>query len=134
MWSLCSVSSTLSHANLEQPFSKLTNKNERWNIVKEVFLRLSVCVVYSCDFIIVRLSNYCVVRMLHEHVYVYISIYMYISAWISRWVYNIVRFGACAIRVLQGFKTNLVTVNDSFKHHNPTSKKRGRERCWNWKK
>ena len=25
-----------------------------------------------------------------------------------------VRFGACASRVLQGFKTNLVTVNDSF--------------------
>ena len=36
---------------------------------------------YSCDFIIVRLSNYCVVRMLHEHVYVYISIFI-------MWVYN----------------------------------------------
>ena len=41
-----------------------------------------------------------------------------------RWLYNIVRFGACASRVLQGFKTNLVTVNDSFKHHNTTSTKR----------
>ena len=35
-----------------------------------------------------------------------------------------VRFGACDSRVLQGFKTNLVTVNDSFKHQNTTSTKR----------
>ena len=45
------------------------------------------------------------------------------AEWWCRWLYNIVRFGACASRVLQGFKTNLVTVNDSFEHHNTTSTK-----------
>ena len=34
------------------------------------------------------------------------------------------RFGACASRVFQGLRMNLVTVNDSFKHHNTTSAKR----------
>ena len=36
---------------------------------------------------------------------------------------NIHRIGARASRVLQGFITNLVTVNDSFKHQNTTSTK-----------
>ena len=51
------------------------------SLLHPLFLRLSVCVVYSCDFIIVHLSNYCVVRMLHEHVYENISIFI-------MWVYN----------------------------------------------
>ena len=34
------------------------------------------------------------------------------------------RFGACARRVLQGLRMNLVTVNCSFKHHNTTATKR----------
>ena len=38
-YSLCSVSSSLSHANLEQPFRTLAIKWEV-NIIKEVFLRL----------------------------------------------------------------------------------------------
>ena len=66
---------------LDQPFRNLQIKMRGKIFYKEVFLRLSVCVVYSCDFIIVRLSNYCVVRMLHEHVYVYINIFI-------MWVYN----------------------------------------------
>ena len=48
-------------------------------------------------------------------------VFIVVSLWRCRWLYNIVRFGACASRVLQGFITNLVTVNDSFKHHNTTS-------------
>ena len=39
IWSLCSVSSILSHATLKQPFRTLAIKWEV-NIVKEVFLRL----------------------------------------------------------------------------------------------
>ena len=39
-YSLCSVSSSLSHATLVQPFRTLTNKVRGKNIVKEVFLRL----------------------------------------------------------------------------------------------
>ena len=38
--------------------TKLTNKVRGKIFYKEVFLRLSVCVVYSCDFIIVRLNYY----------------------------------------------------------------------------
>ena len=56
--------------------------------------------------------NYGVVVMLNERVNNYITF---------------VRFGACASRVLQGFKTNLVTVNDSLKHHNTTSTRRTRK-------
>ena len=64
---------------LSNPFRNLTNKVRSKLFYKEVFLRLSVCVVYYCVFIIVY---YCVVVMLHEHVYVYISIFI-------MWVYNI---------------------------------------------
>ena len=68
IWSLCSVPSTLSHANLQQPFRTLAIK---WEV--NIFLKKSSCVLssrvlYSCVFIM-RL-NYCVVVMLHEHVYV----------------------------------------------------------------
>ena len=47
-YGLCSVSSSLSHATLEQPFRTLAIKWEV-DIVKEVFLRLSACV---CLFIV----------------------------------------------------------------------------------
>ena len=43
IWSLCSVSSTLSHANLEQPFRTLAIK---WEV--NIFLKKSSCVLYSC--------------------------------------------------------------------------------------
>ena len=43
IWSLCSVSSTLSHANLEQPFRTLAIKWEA-----NIFLKKSSCVVYYC--------------------------------------------------------------------------------------
>ena len=45
IWSLCSVSSTLSHANL-------TNKERGEYFSKEVFLRLPSCVVYHASVII----------------------------------------------------------------------------------
>ena len=66
IWSLCSVSSTLSHANL-------TNKLRDKYVVKEVFLCLPSCVLYSCVCRLLLRLNYCVVLMLHEHVYVYFS-------------------------------------------------------------
>ena len=47
-YSLCSVSSSLSHATLEQPFRTLQIKWEVKYICKEVFLRLPSCVVYYC--------------------------------------------------------------------------------------
>ena len=43
IWSLCSVSSTLSHANLEQPFRTLAIK---WEV--NIFVKKSSCVLYSC--------------------------------------------------------------------------------------
>ena len=44
IWSLCSVSSTLSHANLEQPFRNPCNKVRGKYNCKEDFLRLCPCV------------------------------------------------------------------------------------------
>ena len=44
IWSFCSVSSTLSHANLEQPFRNPCNKVRGKYNCKEVFLRLLSCV------------------------------------------------------------------------------------------
>ena len=41
---------------LSNPFRNFTNKLRGKITYKEVFLRLSACVVYSCVFIIVRLS------------------------------------------------------------------------------
>ena len=116
-----------------KPWTTLSNPCNKVRgiyFVKEIFLRLPSCVYVTASFITaslsLRLFNYCVVVMLNEHVYVYISIFII-------WVYN-VWFGACASRVLQGFRTNLVTVNDSFKHPNTTSTKRDKEKWWNRKK
>ena len=119
VWSVCSVSSILSHANLWTTLSNLAIKGE-----VNIFLKKSFCVFFLASFLpassFLRLCP-CVCLII-------------VSLWCCRWLYNIVRFGACASRVLQGFKTNLVTVNDNFKHHNTTSTKRDKEKCWNWKK
>ena len=73
IWSLCSVSSTLSHANLEQPFRTLAIKWEMNIFLKKsscVFLPASLsCVVYSCVCL-----WYCVVVMLNERVNDYITV------------------------------------------------------------
>ena len=92
IWSLCSVSSSLSHANLEQPFRTLAIK---WEV--NMLLKKSSCVflpasflpassflhLYHTSFIPASLS----LRLLSLRWYVS-SIYMYISAWISRWQCN----------------------------------------------
>ena len=58
IWSLCSVTSTLSHANLEQPFRTLAIK---WEV--NIFLKKSSCVLFPAS-LSLRLFNYCVVVML----------------------------------------------------------------------
>ena len=71
IWSLCSVSSTLSHANLEQPFQTLAIKREVTIIVKK-----SSCVVCSCIYLSACVCLCCcVVVMLHEHVNDYITVW-----------------------------------------------------------
>ena len=60
---------------LSNPFRNLTNKVRGKIFYKEVFLRLSVCVVYYCVFIIVRLSiivSLWCCMMLHDTVNDYI--------------------------------------------------------------
>ena len=73
IWSLCSISSTLSHANFEQPFRTLAIKWEVNIFLKKsscVFLPASLlCVVYSCVCL-----WYCVVVMLNDDVDDYITI------------------------------------------------------------
>ena len=104
IWSLCSVSSILSHATLQQPFRTLAIK---WEV--NIFLKKFSCVLHSCVFLPASfiLASVIIASVCIQCIY----------------VCNIYWFGACASRVLQGFKTNLVTVNDSFKHHNTTSTK-----------
>ena len=53
IWSLCSVSSTLSHANLEQPFRTLAIK---WEVY--ILLKKSSCVLYSCVCLIIESLSY----------------------------------------------------------------------------
>ena len=78
IWSLCSVSSTLSHANLEQPFRTLVKYVRGKYVVKEVVLLrhpscilivpASFCVLYSCVCLWC-----CVVVMLNDDVDDYIT-------------------------------------------------------------
>ena len=98
IWSLCSVSSTLSHATLEQPFRTLAIKSE-----VKILLKKSSCVFLHASFIP---ASFCVRLSL--------LLCRCDAAWTCKWLSNTSRFGVCASRVLQGFKTNLVTVNDSF--------------------
>ena len=69
IFQLCSVSSSLSHANFEQPFRNLTNKVRGKIFYKEVFLHAS--------FITASLSS-CVCLLLCR----------YDAAWYCRWLYN----------------------------------------------
>ncbi len=71
IWSLCSVSSTLSHANLEQPFQTLQIKWEVNIIVKKS----------SCVFPLVSLSL-CRCELF------YIYMYMYVDVNLHMWLYN----------------------------------------------
>ena len=70
IWSLCSVSSTLSHANLEQPFRTLEIK---WEV--NMLLKKSSCVFLHASFLLASLS---LCRCDAE--------------WWCRWLYNTVWF------------------------------------------
>ena len=54
IWSLCSVSSILSHATLKQPFRTLAIK---WEV--NIFVKKSSCVVPSCVFLLASLLLWC---------------------------------------------------------------------------
>ena len=81
IYQLYSVSSSLSHANFEQPFRNIQIKMRGKIYYKEVFRVFLACVVCSCDFIIVRLFNYLLCRCdaawtcicVYKHIY-YVSI------------------------------------------------------------
>ena len=73
IWSLCSVSSSFSHATLEQPVRTLAIK---WEVY--IFVKKSSCVLLHASFLPTSL-------FLRQYVS---SIYMYISAWISKCEYN----------------------------------------------
>ena len=80
IWSLCSVSSILSHANLWTTLSNTCNKVRGIDVVKEVFLCLPSCVLDSCILIVTACVVYscvclwcCVVVMLNDDVDDYIT-------------------------------------------------------------
>ena len=75
IWSLCSVSSTLSHANLEQPFRTLAIK---WEV--NIFLKKSSCFVSFLRLPSFMHLNYGVVVMLHEHVNDYITVAVFVQS------------------------------------------------------
>ena len=72
IWSLCSVPSTLSHANLWTTLLNTCNKVRGEYFSKEVFLRFPSCVCLW----------YCVVVMLNDDVDDYLT-YVYVNARIS---------------------------------------------------
>ena len=72
IWSLCSVSSILSHANLQQPFRNPCNKVRGEYFSKEVLPASLSCVVSSCVFLL-RLSA---------------CVFIIESLWYGKWVYN----------------------------------------------
>ena len=79
IWSLCSVSSTLSHANLEQPFRTLAIK---WQV--NIFVKKSSCIfVYAFSFL--HLNCYCVRRL-----FMHLSLMLCRcdAEWWCRWPYN----------------------------------------------
>ena len=65
IWSLCSLSSTLSHANLEQPFRTLAIK---WEV--NIIVKKSSCFLSSCVFLCA--SVFTIIE----------------SLWYGKWVYN----------------------------------------------
>ena len=71
IWSLCSVSSILSHANLSNPCNKVRGKY----ICKEVFLRLPSCFFSSC------------VCLCHWELF-YIYMCTYVDVNLHVWLYN----------------------------------------------
>ena len=83
IWSLCSVSSTLLHANLEQPFQTLQIKRE-----VNMFVKKSSCVLSSCVFPLASLS---LCRC--ELFYIYMC--MYVDVNLHMWLYNIARSRYC---------------------------------------
>ena len=68
IWSLCSVSSTLSHANLQQPFSNLTNQ-----VRGKILLKKSSCVFLHASFIPASflLASVIIASVCIHYIYVY---------------------------------------------------------------
>ncbi len=89
-YSLCSVSSSLSHATLEQPFRTLTNKvRGKYIIVKEVllasilrassFLRYPSCIcLYRCELFYIYMCTYVDVNL---HMWLYKKSYKTKYSW-----------------------------------------------------
>ena len=76
IWSLCSLSSTLSHANLEQPFRTLAIK---WEV--NIIVKKSSCVFLPASFIPASLS---LCRC--ELFYIYMCMYADVN--LHMWLYN----------------------------------------------
>ena len=82
IWSLCSVSSTLSHASFEQPFQTLAIN---WEV--NIFVKKSSCVLHSC--------------VLSSCVFVLASVLILCrcdAEWCCRWLYNTLKANKCCHR------------------------------------
>ena len=95
IWSLCSVSSTLSHANLEQPFQTLQIK---WEV--NIFEKKSSCVFLPAFFFLLASLLLCRCELF------YIYMCMYVDVNLHMWLYNnrgvMVKAMDCGI-VVNGF-------------------------------
>ena len=78
---------------LSNPFQNLTNKVRGKIFYKEVFLRLSVCVVYYCIFIIVLLS-------------------IIVSLWCRRWQYNRCKYNDFSAVFILGIWIHYISLKE----------------------
>ena len=101
IWSLCSVSSTLSHASIEQPFQTLTNKVSGKYNCKEVFL----CLFMSCVSLLLRASFYSCVCYHCVGMY---PVYICMQQRLLGWVLSV------AVLIIATTKTHHLTVFKSF--------------------
>ena len=81
IWSLCSVFSTLSHANPWTTLSSPCNKVRGKYVVKEVFVRLPSCVLPSGVFPLASLSL-CRCELFYIYMCMYVDVNLHI------WLYN----------------------------------------------
>ena len=88
IWSLCSVSSTLSHANLEQPFQTLAIK---WEV--NMLLKKSSCVFLPAS-LFMRLSlSLCRCELFYIYMCTYVDVNLHV------WLYNSSSYWKGSLRV-----------------------------------
>ena len=121
IWSLCSISSTLSHANLEQPFRTLAIK---WEV--NIFLKKSSCILLAslslcrCELFYIYMRTYVDVNL---HIWLYNTktlvevgeVWLFCSDAVG--VFNSPSQLGCGVSVVNSKGNILKKINVSFMVH-----------------